>query len=170
VAEQTREMMQNSTKMEVSMKTRGIRISDGIDDILSPTLPDILKEIYNGDSFYWSILFLHASGDLGEGKSIPEFEEQIYNSEKGLFINWEELNILSGKFFQIIDIIIIGCQNESLLHRYENEHEMYETCDIVIELHDSCFWEVFSKDEQLINRLASKFNEIKFLESDFLNS
>ena len=55
------------------------------------------------------------------------------------------------------------------MRRYNNDQEMYETCDIVIEMVDCGYWEIFSKDEQLINRLAAKFKETQFLESDFLN-
>lgn len=53
------------------------------------------------------------------------------------------------------------------MRRYESDQEMYETCDIVIEMVDSGYCEVFSKDKDLINRLAAKFKDIKFLESDF---
>ena len=45
---------------------------------------------------------------------------------------------------------------------------MYETCDIVIQMFDSCYWEVFSKDTQLIEKLAKKYKQIKFLDPDFL--
>ncbi|MBI5346279.1 MAG: hypothetical protein HZB76_03975 [Chlamydiae bacterium] len=149
------------------MKSQGIRILDKNNRIVSVELPDILKEIQNGDLFHWSILFLEATGHLGEGRSIPIFEKQIYDSEKGLFITWNELNLLSGKFHQVIDIILIGCKDKNLLRRYDNDQEMYETCDIVIEMFDSCYWEVFSKDKDLINRLAAKFKDIKFLAPDF---
>jgi hypothetical protein len=54
-----------------------------------------------------------------------------------------------------------------MILRYETDQIMYESCDIVIEMFDSCFWEVFSKDEDIINRLASKFKETKFLKPDF---
>jgi hypothetical protein len=149
------------------MKTRGVRILDLEDNCVSVSLPDILKEITSGDSFYWSILYLDAIGHLGEGKSMPAFEEQIIESRKGFFISWDELNLLSEKFRNLMDIILIGCKNKELLQRYENDVEMYETCDITIELFDSCYWEVFSKDESLIARLAKKFKDIKFLEPDF---
>jgi hypothetical protein len=149
------------------MKKLGIRISDDVNRVISVDLSDILEEIQNGDSFFWSILDLDASGHLGEGKSIPVFCKQIIESEKGLFIQWDELTSLAKKFFEIVDITIIGCKDKNLLHRYKDNQEMYETCDIVIELISSSFWQVFSKDKQLIDRLASKFKDIEFLESDF---
>ena len=151
------------------MKTKGIRILDKKDGVGCVELPDILKEISNGDTFYWSILYLYASGDLGDGKSIPVFEKEINDSARGLFIKWNELNLISKKFFQVIDIIIIGCKDQNLLRRYKNDQEMYETCDIFINMFDSWFWEIFSKDEQLINRFAAKFKKIELLESNFLN-
>lgn len=150
------------------MKTKGIRISDEIEGVISVKLPDILVEIHNGSTIYWSILYLDASGNLGEEISIVDFENQIFKSENGLYIGWDELNKLSHKFYEIIDIVLIGCKNKNLLYRYKEDREMYETCDIVIQLIDSGYWEIFSKDGQLINSLASKFKEIKHIESDFI--
>lgn len=46
---------------------------------------------------------------------------------------------------------------------------MYETYNIAIEMFDSTYWKVFSKDEDLINRLAAKFKNIEFWVSDFQN-
>ena len=43
----------------------------------------------------------------------------------------------------------------------EIDQEKYESCDILIELIDSAFWQVFYKNEELINRLAKKFNKIE---------
>jgi hypothetical protein len=149
------------------MKSTGIRILDKKDRLVTVELPDILKEIPNGESFKWSILYLEASGDLGEGKSILDLEKEANKSQNGLLIEWDAINTLAPKFFQIIDMILIGCKNENFLRRYETDQEMYETCDIVINMFDSSYWEIFSKDEQLINRLASKFKDVKFLESDF---
>lgn len=149
------------------MKTKGIRILDKEDDVVSVRLQDILQEVQNGNMLFWSILFLNAIGGLGEEKSIPLFMRQINDSEKGFSISWKDLNLLPPKFDQILDIVIIGCYNEKSLHRYKSDRELYETCGIYIEMVDSSFWEVFSKDESLIDRLAMKFKDIKFLESNF---
>ncbi len=147
--------------------TKGIRILDKKNRVVAVELPDILEEISNGNQLEWSILYLQTTGDLGKGKSVPEFEQQIIDSEKGLFITWKELDDLSQKFWDLMDISLIGCKDKNLLRRYENDQEMYETCDIVIEMIDSGYWEVFSKDENLINRLASKFKDVEFLKPDF---
>lgn len=147
--------------------TQGIRILDKRDRIITIGLPDILQEINEGDQFQWSILYLQTTGDLGKGKSIPEFEKQIIELEKGLLITWKYLNDLSHKIWDLMDIIIIGCKDARLLKRYENDQEMYEACDIAIEMVDSGYWEVFAKDESLIQRLATKFKDIIFLDTNF---
>ncbi|NGX46643.1 MAG: hypothetical protein K1000chlam3_00003 [Chlamydiae bacterium] len=147
--------------------SKGIRILDKKNRIVSVELQDILKEINYGGQLEWSILYLQTTGNLGEGRSMPVFEQQIIDAEKGLFITWKELNDLSQKFWDLMDIIIIGCKDRSSLRRYEKDQEMYETCDITIEMVDSGYWEVFAENEELINKFAKKFKEVEFLEADF---
>jgi hypothetical protein len=150
------------------MKTRGLRIEDNKNNVVSVKLQDILKEIQNGDLFNWSILYFYGSGTLKDGKPIMVFDEEIRKAKKGLLLNWNELNELSNCFSDVWDIVIIGCKDEKLISRYTNYQTMYETCDIVIEMVDSSYWEIFSKDPDLINKLSLKFKDIKFLESDFV--
>jgi hypothetical protein len=127
------------------MKSRGIRINDVKENgVVAVQLSDILEEIHDGNLFHWAILYLDASGHLGEGQSIPVFEKQIYDSENGFYISWNELNSLSKKFYQIIDIMLIGCKDKSFLHRYDNDQNRLESCDFVIDMNDSTYWEVFS--------------------------
>jgi hypothetical protein len=71
--------------MEILIMTYGIRILDRENRAVIVNLPDILCEIQNDDQYHWSILELYATGDLGEGKSMPVFEDQILKSERGLF-------------------------------------------------------------------------------------
>ena len=149
------------------MNSRGIRILDHENNTVSVALSDILNEIRVPEAFQWSILYLSATGNLGEGISMSALQEKINKSNKGLLIDWDELNLLAKKFFQIIDITIISCVNVSYLHRDATDQEMYEKCNTVIEMIDSGYWEVFSKDNDLIERLASKFKQIKFLSTDF---
>ncbi len=151
----------------MNMKIKGVRISDG-EIVLSVNLPDILKEVPNPSLYHWSILELHGMGNL-VGKSVPDFEDEINDSDEGLAISWNDLNVLAAQYRQIIDMILIGSKDKTDLKRYENDQMMYETCDFVIWMFDSSFWEVFSKDESFIDRLASKFKEVKFINSDFKN-
>jgi hypothetical protein len=78
------------------MKSQGINIKNfGVE------LIEILKEIQNGDEFCWSILYLYVYGNLGEGRSVPEFEKQIHDLENGFFITWKDLNTLVQRFEQL---------------------------------------------------------------------
>jgi hypothetical protein len=45
------------------MKIKGIRILDKKNNIISVELPEILEQINDGDSFFWSVLYLYATGD-----------------------------------------------------------------------------------------------------------
>jgi hypothetical protein len=149
------------------MKTKGIRISDKIENFVCIEIKDILVEIQDGRLYYWSILFFYGSGQLKNGKSIVTFAEDIRKDERGFPLTWDELKELIKCFYDVWDITIIGCKDPLLIRKYDTDQEMYETCDIVIEMIDSGYWEVFSKDINLIDKLARKFKNIKFLESDF---
>ncbi len=110
------------------MRSTGIRIKDiKKNGVISPQLPDFLEEVQKGDSIYWSILFLDAMGNLGEGRSLPVFEYQIYDSENGLSISWDDLNALSRKFYQIIDMVLIGSRDKNMIRRYKEDQERNES-------------------------------------------
>jgi hypothetical protein len=149
------------------MKTKGIRISDAINNVISVEIKDILEESQNGHLFYWSILFFYGSGHLDRGKSIVTFAEDIRKNERGFPLTWDELMELIKCFYDVWDITIIGSKDPLLIRKFDSDQEMYESCDIVIEMIDSSYWEVFSKDGNLINRLDAKFKNTKLLESDF---
>ena len=146
------------------MKTRRIRIHDKKNNIISVELPQILIEIQNGQSYFWSILYIYGSGHLEENKSIKNFEKQVQILENGFYISWEQLNDLSTKFWDLIDITIIASKEEKKLRRFESDEKMYETCDFVIEMIDSNYWEVSSKDAEFILRLSKKFKKVELLE------
>ena len=148
------------------MKTQGIRISD-IKEGKCITFSEILSYIKNGQQFYWSILWLDVTPFHNEGEYIIQLEKEINKSEKGLLESFDFLKKLSSKIFQEIEMIVIASKKKENLHRYKEVQEIYETCDIVIEIIDGGYWEVFSKDKTLIDKLAKKFNDIKFLTSDF---
>ncbi len=147
------------------MKTIGIRILDGKDNVLEPTLSDILEEISDGQGLHWTILFLDGTPNPGQGSFLTNYESQINDSKNGLSIRWEDLVLLSRKFLKMFEATILGCKDVSLLRRYESEKEMYETCDVVIDLIDCAFWEVYSKNGKILNNLKKKFREIEPLET-----
>jgi hypothetical protein len=145
------------------MKTYGIRILDGRREVLLPVLKDLLEVIDNGDSYSWCILFLDGTPAPREGGFLVEYKNKVNKSENGLLIPWEELLNLSTKFFQMFEITVLGDKNTRALHRYKNEADMYSSCYVAIDLIDCAFWEVYTKDLKIINRLKLKFREIELL-------
>lgn len=104
-----------------------------------------------------------------DGKTVLDFEEEVNRLENGMVLNWLELNALANSFHNVWGIQIIGCKDMKFLRRYKTDQEMYETIEVSIVLVDSFFWEMFSKDADLISVLAEKFKNLKFqfLDSDF---
>lgn len=146
--------------------SNGIRIIAGeVDQNIS--LQDILREISNGENLNWSILFMDASIHLDNGYAKHVFDDDVNKSEKGLIISWKNLGLLAEKIFNDLEMLIIGCKDMQHLHRYENDQAMYEACDVVIEMIDTGFWEIFSNESQIINRLEKKYGTYELLEPDF---
>ena len=82
-------------------------------------------------------------------------------------MKWDDVCFVRDQLFQIYEIIILGCKNQEFLHRYDSDQEMYQSCDIVIELIDCAFWQIFSKNQDLINRIKRSFKEVELLEPNF---
>lgn len=148
------------------MKAKGLRISDTEEGKCIP-LSKILENIPNEDQFSWSLLWLDVTPLKKEGKEIIELQKKANKSEGGLPYTFESLVKLSRKIFQEINVTIIGCSKKENLRRYQDDQEMYETCDFVLEMVDGGFWEIFSKNTEWINQLAKKFKTVEFLEPDF---
>jgi hypothetical protein len=148
------------------MSTRGIRISD-IKDGKCIRLRDLLLQIRHPSEFFWALLWLDGTPKENEGKYLAELQKQVNQSKNGLFLEFESLQIISEKFFQEIEITVIGSKRKENLRRYEEDREMYECCEIVIEMIDGGFWEVFSHNGELINQLEKKFQDTELLTSDY---
>jgi len=148
------------------MSTKGIRISDLKEDKCI-SLSELLDTIPSADQLNWALLWFDVTPKEKEGKRLTELQKKVQESNKGLPFTFASLIELSRKIFQEIEVLIIGCKNKENIHRYKDDQEMYETCDIVIEMIDGGFWEVFSKNTNWIDRLAKKYKKVELLASDF---
>ncbi len=139
-----------------------IEISDSQNGLLTVTLPMILNEIgAESINLTWSLLYLSATGNLGEDKSIVDFEDDISSSPNGFCLEWKELNDLADKFDQIFDILIIGTDSKDAIQKYTNDDDLYLNYPVVLDLFDGAYWRIYSEDEAFIERLADKFIDIK---------
>lgn len=148
------------------MNTKGLRISDIKDGKCIP-LSEVLENVPYANQLNWALLWCDVTPIKEEGKPIIELQKKINESKDGFPCTFESLVDLSKRVFQEIEMLIIGCRIKNNLHRYEEDQKMYETCDIVIEMIDGGFWEIFSKDINWIDRLAKKYKAIEFLRPDF---
>jgi len=148
--------------------SKGIRISDSSNYAVCVDLNDILKELYQGATYYWSIQAIEINGYKGANDSVMNIEKEARASEFGRPISWGDLCALGNDVFQFIELILIASKKPENNIRLQERKKKYEISDIYIEMFDSSYWEVFSKDHTFIDRLSKKFKEIEFLEPDFL--
>ena len=149
------------------MQSHGIRISDSKGSVLNVKISDILKLIQKGNDLNWCILFLDGTPKPEKANTVNDYKNKINKSKEGLKLKWDDVCFVGDQLFQIYEIIILGCKNQEFLHRYDSDQEMYQSCDIVIELIDCAFWQIFSKNQDLINRIKRSFKEVELLEPNF---
>lgn len=147
----------------------GVVIQDKKEHVITVELIDLLREIPDGDSLFWDILTIETEGKIEDlrpyGFQQEDYQEEINESKEGFFISWERLNQVSTKFPQIENIVIIGSKDKRALRRYQYDEQMAAACDIVIIMFDFSYWKVFSKDQQLIEKLAKTFTETLLIDS-----
>jgi len=148
------------------MSTKGLRISD-IKNGKCISLSELLINIPDPDQLKWSLLWFDVTPTENEGRFISGLTEKVNNAERGFLCSFTSLLEFSEKIFQEIEVLVIGCKTKENLHRYKEDQKMYEACDIVIEMIDGGFWEVFAKNEILIGQLAKKYKKVEFLAPDF---
>jgi hypothetical protein len=142
------------------MNVTGVQILDSIDNVsIGPST--ILNALPHGEELTWSILYLDGIGDLDMDKSITELEDFIQESHCGYILDWNELTKIAKKFEQVIDIVLVGSRDRSVLHKYDNDLEMYKKCEITIIMFDSSFWEVISKNNDIVDHFAHSFQLTK---------
>ncbi|MFN5856276.1 MAG: hypothetical protein ACK456_10320 [Pseudanabaenaceae cyanobacterium] len=121
-------------------------------------LIDLLNHI-KGDKteqLIWSILDLEAVGDISLiwERGILDLEANIRFLPKGLILSWQMLVQLAQRFDQVINTVIVGCQEVSEIPSLEPNIDPDPHCEIVLELVDSSIWRIYTKDPLLSMHLA----------------
>lgn len=153
--------------MELRMRSKGIRIRDNKNGIVSVSLEEILKTITDGDKFYWAILFSEVTPKAGRGEYTTNIERNADNASEGYILTWQALKDFAESIHQELDLRIIGALERSNIKNYSSDEEIYNSCDILIEMFDSSFWVIFSKDYNLIDTLVKTFKDIDPLALDW---
>jgi len=138
------------------MEKRQVQIKGNNEKVLSVSLSDLIRILGDKSSMYWSLININdAVWDANKFGSILDFEVLVDNSENGLFMSWGEVAEISARFYRVVDLLLIGDNNQSKLRRHSTEQEYFKSCDISIELIDSSFWIVSAGIEDIHN-LESK--------------
>lgn len=135
--------------------TKTLMIRNIVSNVLAVQLSEILNCIPDGDHYSWSLLWINAIGNPDD-LSVLDFEKKINKSVDGFMLDWKGLEELSGRFNQIIELVVIGDQDKANLHRYSTDEEMYEKCCYTLELVDSSYWLVNTKNENTIRKMKSE--------------
>ena len=136
--------------------SQGIRIRDLDGGFVNFDLAVLLKQ-FDGSALHWSILELEATGDLGENKHLADVVNQVRTSKCGLQVSWKELVDLASHLHQVIWGFVIGSQDPEALERYASEAEVSKNCDIVIDVFDTTYCDVYARDQGLLDRISAGF-------------
>lgn len=145
----------------------GIRILDSSNDVVCVHLNDILKELYAGGTYQWSIQAIEINGYKGIDDSVLNIEKEARFSELGRSISWTDLCALGNDVFQFIELVLVASKNLENNTQLEELKKKHANPDIYIEMFDSSYWEVFSKEHSFIDRLSKKFKDVELLSPDF---
>ncbi len=147
-------------------KIMQIKDSD-LGGVLTVELKHILDLLMpEGRQLSWAILDIEATGDLGEGEKILDFEKEIQQSPIGFPLSWDKLVSLSHAFFEIINTVIVGYKDPNYHPKLLPGHpveELYKSCEIVIEMIDSSLWSIYAREEKIIQKLQLAFRDVELL-------
>lgn len=116
-------------------------------ETLSISLYDILIQIENFNYYKWKILWIEG---ISLQLNMLEFENIVNKSEDGLLVTPQELLDIAKKIDQLIELVLIGDEDENNLHKLEDDVSIKQQCLFFIELVDSSYWEISSKDKSYI--------------------
>lgn len=114
---------------------------------LSTELEDLISLFESVEPLYWSILYLEGSGEL-EGTTMLDFEKEVNTSVNGLRIAFKDLQNLAKNIYEVVDLVLIANQDERKNRRYQDNQEMYLNCDFTIELIDSSYWLIHTRNDR----------------------
>lgn len=138
----------------------GIKGKGSAPDLLSVGLKDVLKCIQDPEQNAWALLWLTAVGNLSP-ESVLSLEQNVNESPQGIVVSWPYLTDLADRLEQVIDIVLIGNRDAQHLHRYADDAEMYAACEYILELVDSSYWLLHSKDKEFMARAKDKLGEVE---------
>lgn len=140
------------------MTAQGIMLKDKKNGFILVHLRDILRVFDEGKDYCWGIYdfeLIHC----------PKFDRgfngklhQIENLVDGYPLSWDELKFLANVMFQVVEGKFIASKNIDNIRKYESEEEIYENCELVIQMRDNQFWEIHIENEALLDKIKKRFS------------
>ncbi len=128
----------------------GIRIHTDDPDVLLT----VLELLPDAKALRWFIFEVDGvSIDHPDIPTITEMIAEVEGSNFGYEISAYQLNELPGFFADIWWLTIIG-QKEQVVSKHTDEQTTYAQSDIVIDMFDSSYWDIYSKDPAYIAALT----------------
>jgi hypothetical protein len=138
-----------------------LRLEDSDDrGFLTVGLKDLLNVVRGeGPDLVWVLQYLQVSGDLGNGWTVQKFEKATRQAPFGLRLTWAELVHFAQRLTQVQDGIVIGLAHNSAPPAI-NGNPTDGDAWVIFEAVDSSYWEVRSRDEEVLNRIRSSFRKV----------
>ena len=129
---------------------------------LTVELRDFLQVVEpEGRDLIWSILDLEARSDPDKFKGdLLEVEQQVKQSPQGLIFSWDELVAFANALIEVLDAVIVGCKDKKLIPRLIPGDGVFAQCEIGIEAVDSSLWRVYTRDDELLQRVQTAFHDV----------
>lgn len=133
----------------------GIRIHTNDPDVLLT----VLELLPDPASLRWFIFEVEGvSIDHPDLPTITEMISEVENTKYGYELSAYQLNELPGYSADIWWLTIIG-QKEQVVSKHTDEQTTYAQSDIVIDMFDSTYWDVYSKDYAYIAALKDALGQ-----------
>jgi hypothetical protein len=149
-------------------KLKGIRIKDGLENYphtLGVTLEDMLSVISDiGARFRWAFLELDSGYKL-DVDALPDYHKlahMINEPAAGMGLHWNELVHIASSLDNSIMIVVAAYADESRRPVLGEKHtwtSFVDQCDVVLNLHDGSWWDIYAKDEKIKERFGKAFRE-----------
>jgi len=119
-------------------------------------LTDLLSVVPE-NNWTWAILDFYGIGHAPNNLSMDDFEKLVRSSPQGVFMTWSELNEFSNSLEQIYDCLIIAVKSPQDIRDDQLKKEIFDNCEVVIEMFDSTKWSIWAKEKALMKKILSVY-------------
>ena len=72
--------------------------------------------------------------------------------------------VASAKFWVVINFVLVGCKDKhtivNLTRKYNTSEEVFPHCEIVVEIDDGDFLNIYAKNPKVVEKVIKKFGSL----------